>query len=149
MASSITLFCWVLDKSECPFQVEIAKDKTVDHLKDAIKEKKPNTLIKVDARQLQLWNVSIPDDDQLEASIRQTMLGSPLRSTKLLSAVFPSPLPMDVVHVLIKCELASLCHHIEWGKFFPCSIVPEVEKAPCECKPAKALASLLYVHSFL
>jgi hypothetical protein len=55
---------------------------------------------------------------------------------------------MDVVHVLIKCELASLCHRIEWGNYFFCSIVPEVEKAPSECKPAKAIASLLYVHSF-
>jgi hypothetical protein len=118
MASSITLFCWVLDKSECPFQIEIAKDKTVGHLKRTIKEEKPNTLIKVDADQLQLWNVSIPDDDQLEASIRQTVLGRPLRSTKLLSAVFPSPLLTDVVHVLIKCEWASLCHHIERGKLF-------------------------------
>ena len=118
MASSITLFCWVLDKSECPFRVEVAKDKTVGDLKGAIKEEKPNTLTKVDADQLQLWKVSIPDDDQLEASIRQTVLGSPLRSTKLLSAVFPSPLPMDVVHVLIKCELASLCHRIERDKLF-------------------------------
>ena len=148
MVNSITLLCCIIEKPDYPFAVDIAKDKRVSHLKDAIKQMNPNTL-KVDAPQLHLWNVSIPDDDQLEASIRQTVLGSPLRSTKLLSAVFPSPLPMDVVHVLIKCELASLCHRIERDKlFFLCSIVPEVEKAPCECKPAKALASLLYVDTF-
>jgi hypothetical protein len=51
--------CWVLgDDPKRVFSVEIAKTKTVDALKDAIKEKKKHTFDGIDADRLDLWKVS-------------------------------------------------------------------------------------------
>jgi len=50
--------CWVLgDDPKRVFSVEIAKTKTVDALKDAIKEKKKHTFDGIDADLLDLWKV--------------------------------------------------------------------------------------------
>ena len=54
----IKLFCWILDKTESPFSVNIANNDTIDDLKDAIFKKNPITLASVDAHQLALWKVS-------------------------------------------------------------------------------------------
>ncbi|KAF9342633.1 hypothetical protein BGX26_007146 [Mortierella sp. AD094] len=55
----LTLFCLV-DGDSTPFSVDIDASKTVDHLKDAIKLKKPNDFNDIDADKLTLWHVSIP-----------------------------------------------------------------------------------------
>ncbi|KAG9065460.1 hypothetical protein KI688_002787 [Linnemannia hyalina] len=55
----LTLFCLVNGDSVA-FSVDIDASKTVDHLKDAIKTKIPDTFKGVDAKDLTLWRVSIP-----------------------------------------------------------------------------------------
>lgn len=52
------LFCWILDKSESPFSVDVAHDVTVDDLKKAIMNEKTHALAGLDADQLTLWKVS-------------------------------------------------------------------------------------------
>ena len=51
------LFCFILQKSESHFHVDVAASGTVSHLKDAILKKNPNTLRNVDSHQLKLYKV--------------------------------------------------------------------------------------------
>ena len=60
MSDMLNLNCWVLgDDPERVFSVKIAKSETVDALKDAIKEKKQNAFVNLDADSLDLWKVSM------------------------------------------------------------------------------------------
>jgi hypothetical protein len=55
----LKLFCWVLNTSVA-FPVNIARRKTVGHLKDAIKKEKESEFnhLQVDADWLDIWKVS-------------------------------------------------------------------------------------------
>lgn len=67
----LTLFCLV-DGEWNPFSVEVDRTKTVDTLKDAIKDKNAIAFADVNAKILTLWSVSIPvsdDDDDDEVPI--------------------------------------------------------------------------------
>ena len=44
------------------FAVDIDSEKLVSHLKEAIKGKNAQTFANVDAKEIKLWNVKIPDD---------------------------------------------------------------------------------------
>jgi hypothetical protein len=58
---SLSLNCFVLgDDPDRMFTVEIAKTKNVSILKDLIKEKKASQLKDVDASDLNLWKVDLP-----------------------------------------------------------------------------------------
>jgi len=60
---SITLFCLVKENTTAnAFEVDIEKDKSISHLKKAIKAEKQNDFAGVDADKLKLWKVSIPSD---------------------------------------------------------------------------------------
>ena len=52
------LFCWVLDKNESSFPVNVAHDDTVGDLKKEIMNQNSNALAGLDADQLTLWKVS-------------------------------------------------------------------------------------------
>ena len=52
------LFCWIIDKSESPFSVDVANDDTVGDLKNAVMKKKYLTLAALESDQLTLWKVS-------------------------------------------------------------------------------------------
>ena len=52
------LFCWILDKSESSFPVDVAHDDTVGDLKKEIMNNKSHALAGLDADQLTLWKVS-------------------------------------------------------------------------------------------
>ena len=52
------LFCWILDKSESPFPVDVAHDDTVGDLKKKIMNENSDALAGLDADQLTLWKVS-------------------------------------------------------------------------------------------
>ena len=51
------LFCFILQKSESSFHVDIAASETVSDLRDAILAKNSNTLRNVDSHQLNLYKV--------------------------------------------------------------------------------------------
>ena len=61
----ITLFCLVHGESAANvFSIKIPQTDTVDDLKDLIKSKKQNKFRNIDADELILWKVNIPDDDE-------------------------------------------------------------------------------------
>jgi hypothetical protein len=61
---SLSLNCLVLgDDPEKTFTVEIPKNKNIYELKRLIKEKKCHHLNYFDARQLRVWQVSVPIDN--------------------------------------------------------------------------------------
>src|SRR4051812_47551813 len=73
MPTIVTLLCLVNgDSIEWAFAVDISKNKLISHLKDEIKKKKENDFRNIDADNLTLWKVDIPDDD--EATIQQLAL---------------------------------------------------------------------------
>ncbi|KAF9310238.1 hypothetical protein BG003_008776, partial [Podila horticola] len=56
-----TLFCLVDGEATSnAFPIEIMPTKTIGHLKDLIKVKKPNDFRDIDANNLTLWRVTIP-----------------------------------------------------------------------------------------
>jgi hypothetical protein len=58
MSDILNLNCWIVgDDPRRTFPVDIAKTKMVGHLKDAIKDKKKNTFVGLDADSLDLWKV--------------------------------------------------------------------------------------------
>ncbi|PKY48906.1 hypothetical protein RhiirA4_235906 [Rhizophagus irregularis] len=60
---SITLLCLIKgNKTANAFAVDIDSGKLVSHLKKAIKAEQPQTFANVDAKDIKLWNVKIPDD---------------------------------------------------------------------------------------
>ncbi len=71
---SITLLCLVKgNMTASAFAVDIDREKLVSHLKEVIKEKNAQTFANIDAKDLKLWNVTIPGDrdDQLRNLILQ------------------------------------------------------------------------------
>ena len=56
-------------KGDGVFSFKISKSGTVDGLKKAIKKEKEHAVHKVDTDHLNLWNVSIPDDQNLKENI--------------------------------------------------------------------------------
>ncbi|KAI9507611.1 hypothetical protein F5148DRAFT_1203340, partial [Russula earlei] len=54
-----------------PFPVEIEGSETVGQLKDAIWQKNPNDFKDIDARRLVLYQVDLPDDEDLEEAAKQ------------------------------------------------------------------------------
>ena len=91
---SRTLLCFI-PGGKSVFSVEIDKTKIVDQLKDAIKEKKKQTLANVEADALILYRVAIDptlDNDQQETTLTQLSENwgehNKLINTSYLSAIF-------------------------------------------------------------
>jgi len=109
----LDIFC-VIEGETGSFPVEIESTKTVGHLKDAIKANRSNyfDLMKIDAAQVTLWRVSIPDDDKLPALLasfteEQNLLNFlsdklKLRPTMKISSVFDAKLPEETIHVFVQ-----------------------------------------------
>jgi hypothetical protein len=77
MATLLKLNCWVLgEESTRIFSVEIDPDKNVGELKRAIKQKKKLALDPISADSLDVYNVSIPidEDTNLEAEVKAERL---------------------------------------------------------------------------
>jgi hypothetical protein len=53
------LFCWILNKSNAPFPVNIAESETVGDLKERVKKGKEPELDHLAADSLVLWRVSL------------------------------------------------------------------------------------------
>ena len=74
---SITLLCLVKGNTTAnAFPVDIEKDQLVGHLKKVIKAEQPQTFANVDAKDIKLWKVTIPgdQDDQLRNLILQDLV---------------------------------------------------------------------------
>ena len=89
------------------FSVKIPKSGTVDSLKKAIKKEKERCIpLEVDADRLDLWKVSIPDDDRLIESVRKLDLVNNrcLRSTAKLSKVFADAPEDHHIHIVVRAS---------------------------------------------
>jgi hypothetical protein len=111
MVTPLKLNCWVLgEKSTRIFPVEIDGEKNVGDLKRAIKEQKKHSLAGIDAHSLDVWDVSIPDDEDtdLEAQVKDLRLNerTPLRSLRRLHSTFTN-LDEESLHVVIKAPPIS------------------------------------------
>ena len=100
---SITLLCLVKGNTTAnAFPVDINKDQLVGHLKKAIKAEKHKTFHGVEADELKLWKVTIPDDHvdplgNLTLNDRDELL-----ATKKISKYFPDSPPEEHIHVIVK-----------------------------------------------
>ncbi|KAI6006425.1 hypothetical protein EDC04DRAFT_2969244 [Pisolithus marmoratus] len=105
--ADMTLNCWVCgDPMSGIFPIKISSIKTVEALKEAIKNKNPASFHDVDPRALALYKVSLPyhDDDSLKGVLGAytiSGLGQPLQGPQKLSTVFLPPPPDNQLHLII------------------------------------------------
>ncbi|KAG0355130.1 hypothetical protein BGZ54_001285 [Gamsiella multidivaricata] len=106
----LNLFCLV-DGEGTPnaFSVKIASTDTVDDLKKLIKAEKTNNFSDVDADQLTLWRVSIPDDDDDDDEDLPVLLDNTpakdkkkLKATRELSDVFNENPAKRTIHIIVQ-----------------------------------------------
>jgi hypothetical protein len=114
MVTDFLLNCFVLgDKQDNVFTIEIAKNKNVGILKDEIKNKNAHCLGHVDAKDLELWEVSFPIDDHAS---KKSQTEPPLRVNKRLSSLWDGDPSDDDLHILVKAPgtpeqiLVSILH---------------------------------------
>ncbi|KAK5816993.1 hypothetical protein F5H01DRAFT_276822, partial [Linnemannia elongata] len=100
-----TLFCLVDGEATSnAFPVSTSTTKTIGDLIDLIKVKFPDTFNGVDAKDLSLWRVTIPDSDD---AIPIFVNGVPENEKKKLRAtdkvsVFGAALPEDTIHIIVQ-----------------------------------------------
>jgi hypothetical protein len=94
------LNCFVLgDKEDNVFTVKIPKTNNISILKDEIKKKNAHCLGHVDAKDLELWNVTFPIDDH---AAKKSQTERPLRLNKRLSSLWHGNPLDDDLHILVK-----------------------------------------------
>ncbi|KAH7904757.1 hypothetical protein BJ138DRAFT_1235200, partial [Hygrophoropsis aurantiaca] len=90
------------------FEVKVTAVDTVAYLRKAIKHEKPLTFHNVEADSLELWSVSLPNDDALEQNLinlnsnlnpKQSLHRRPM--TKLRK-VLPDPLEDEHLHIIVR-----------------------------------------------
>lgn len=105
----LKLNCWVLGGNST-FSVEIDRSEDVGGLKEAIKEKKKVAFDRIDADSLEVWNVSVPinEDTNLEEQVKGLRLHEkkPLWTLKGLLKIF-SDLDKETLHVVVKAPPIS------------------------------------------
>ncbi|PKB99364.1 kinase-like protein [Rhizophagus irregularis] len=99
---SITLLCLIKgNKTANAFPVDINKDQLVGHLKKVIR-KEIDVPENVKAKDLKLWNVKIPDDQDDLLSNPTLNDEDELLATKKILKYFPDSPPKEHIHVIIK-----------------------------------------------
>ncbi|KAF8928766.1 hypothetical protein BGZ47_001448 [Haplosporangium gracile] len=110
--NTLTLFCLISgEPASGAFSVKVNPTATVDDLKDAITSKKPNAFEHIDANDLVLWRVSIPDDDDLSVPLDSVSEKKKLKATTKLSKVFDAELPEDTIHIVVERPQAASTPH--------------------------------------
>ena len=100
---SITLLCLVKgNKTANAFPVDIGRNQLVGHLKKVIKAEQPQTFTNVDAKDLKLWKVTIPgdQDDQLRNLILQD--SDELLAINDIGDYWPTSPPKKHIHIIVK-----------------------------------------------
>jgi hypothetical protein len=102
-APLLEINCLVLSESHTHiFPVEIATTRTVGALKDAIKEKKQHAFQHVDADDLVLWRVFVPDNQDLVESLGDLADEESLSPVHELSKVFSNMPEEGYLHIVVK-----------------------------------------------
>ena len=103
----LSLNCFVLgDDLKKMFTLKIPKTENVSVLKDLIKEKKASLLNHIDASDLDLWNVSIPVDDDAVERLKRINNLKQLEPLLRLSDVFPR-VEESHLHILVQAPTNS------------------------------------------
>ena len=98
------------------FPVKIARTESVGTLKDAIKDKNPESFHNVDARSLNLWNVSIAHDDGFQENVGKVVREqTKLSPVDQLSDVFSGGLVRKHIHIIVKSPRVG-----EWKRLVGC-----------------------------
>lgn len=100
MAPHLDLFVYIIGLGSS-FPVTIERSETVGHLKQAILKEKPNDLKDVEADQLILYKVELPDDENLGQSAHHAPKEELRMAPRVLSKIFPSSLPEETVSILV------------------------------------------------
>jgi hypothetical protein len=111
---SITLLCLVKGNTTASaFPVDISKDQLVGHLKKVIKAEQPQTFANVDAKDLKLWKVTIPgdQDDQLRNLILQD--SDELLAINDIGDYWPTSPPKKHIHVIVKLPRKCLVQSVQ------------------------------------
>ncbi|KAF8926465.1 hypothetical protein BGZ47_002706 [Haplosporangium gracile] len=127
----LTVFCLVDGEATSQaFSIDIDQTKTVDHLKDLIKTKKTNNFSDVDADQLTLWRVSIPDDDDndLPVLLDTVLEKKKLKATTKLSKVFDTELPDDTIHIIVQRPPQGLISELDFLRCVPNAVIGELQE---------------------
>ena len=115
MSLPLELHCIVLgDNSSRAFTIEIENDKRLGTLKESIKDKNTPTFDHIPAHTLEVFKVSFPEDDDLDARLKRFRpehdpqngvyhLSKPM---KRLHGVFGDPTD-DHLHVIVVLPLAG------------------------------------------
>jgi len=94
---SITLFCLVKGNTTAnAFSVKISRDEPISELKEAIKEKNTQTFANVDAKDIKLWKVEIPDD------LLSNLTQDELLATRDIGDYWTEKPPKRHIHVLVE-----------------------------------------------
>jgi hypothetical protein len=97
------IFC-IFEGRRTPWSVKIENDKSVDDLKEAIKNKKSKVLADVDADDLTLYRLDIREDEQLVENIQQEMSKNPtlLFTSMKMTDLYSEGPPERSVHILVR-----------------------------------------------
>ena len=106
MPQATLLNCLVLgDARNRIFPVMISRTKNVGALRKAIKDEKQHVFHSVDADELDLYHISLPDDDELEHRLRDFNFGKPLQPTLILVNIFIDVPTEEHVHIIVRRPL--------------------------------------------
>jgi hypothetical protein len=106
----LSLNCFIIgDTQNQMFTVEVLTGKNVSILKDEIKKKNPHALDRVDAKNLELWEVSFPIDGLV--SKQPPTLGPSLRPHRLLSDMLNSGLDVSHSHIVARLPSTGMCYN--------------------------------------
>ena len=111
---SITLFCLVKgNTSEKAFSVKISRDEPISELKKVIKAENAQTFANVDAKDLKLWKVTIPgdQDDQLRNLILQD--SDELSAINDIGDYWTTSPPKKHIHVIVKLPRKRLVQSVQ------------------------------------
>ncbi|EGO24258.1 hypothetical protein SERLADRAFT_467257 [Serpula lacrymans var. lacrymans S7.9] len=104
-----TITCWIYGSDvESIFNVKISSSETVSNLRDVIKNVNTNKLRNVDASDLDLYSICLPDDEQLEGTLslwddsEEKKLTRPLKGLDKISKVFSEPPKEDHLHIIVQ-----------------------------------------------
>ncbi|KAF9915519.1 hypothetical protein BX616_005998 [Lobosporangium transversale] len=102
MTDEISLVC-ILDGASTTFEVDINPRRTINYLKKAIKKEKENALQGIDANELNLYHVSVPDEGTTVNIANVESKESLTRGSIKLSNLFgTSPLPEETIHIFVQ-----------------------------------------------
>ncbi|THU85815.1 hypothetical protein K435DRAFT_378695 [Dendrothele bispora CBS 962.96] len=98
----LKIFCCIAG-SDRPFSVDMLSSLTVDDLKEAIKQKRPNDLKSIDSATLDLFEVSFKSGPSLAKQVKdEVKFEKPLKPTRKLSKIFPNEPPEKTIHIVVR-----------------------------------------------